>query len=107
MSSYRYMRTLLFFDLPTITASERKAAAAFRKSLVKDGFLMLQESVYCKLSLNATAADNVRERVKKYLPKEGSVIMLTITEKQFENMDLCLGKLSGTVIDSDSKMVVL
>ena len=49
----------------------------------------------------------MRERVKKYLPKEGSVIMLSITEKQFENMDLCLGKLSGKVMDSDSKMVVL
>lgn len=107
MSSYRYMRTLLFFDLPTVIASERKSAAAFRKALVKDGFLMLQESVYCKLSLNATAADNVRERVKKYLPKEGSVIMLTITEKQFENMDLCLGKISGTIMDNDSKMVIL
>lgn len=107
MSGYRYMRTLLFFDLPTLTASERKAAAMFRKALLKDGFLMLQESVYCKLSLNGTAADNVRERVKKYLPKEGNVIMLTITEKQFENMDLCLGKLSGTIMDNDDKMVIL
>ncbi len=101
------MRTILFFDLPTVTASERKIAAAFRKALVKDGFLMLQESVYCKLSLNATAADNVRERVKKYLPKEGSVIMLTITEKQFEGMDLCLGKINGTIMDNDNKMVIL
>ena len=99
MSGYRYMRTLLFFDLPTLTASERKAAAMFRKALLKEGFLMLQESVYCKLSLN--------ERVKKYLPKEGNVIMLTITEKQFENMDLCLGKLSGTIMDNDDKMVIL
>ena len=48
MSAYRYMRTLVFFDLPTLTASERKAAAMFRKALIKDGFLMLQESVYCK-----------------------------------------------------------
>lgn len=97
----------MFFDLPTVTASERKIAAAFRKALVKDGFLMLQESVYCKLSLNATAADNVRERVKKYLPNEGSVIMLTITEKQFEGMDLCLGKINGTIMDNDNKMVIL
>ena len=45
MSAYRYMRVLLFFDLPTLTAEERKSATAFRKALLKDGFLMLQESV--------------------------------------------------------------
>ena len=47
MSAYRYMRVILFFDLPTVTAAERRTATLFRKSLLKDGFLMLQESVYC------------------------------------------------------------
>ena len=73
MSSYRYMRVLLFFDLPTLTSAERKAAASFRKSLVKDGFLMLQESVYCKLALNGTAVALIKNRVAKYLPDKGSV----------------------------------
>lgn len=107
MSAYRYMRTLVFFDLPTLTADERKAAANFRKSLVKDGFIMLQESVYCKLSLNGTAAVYVKERVKKYLPPTGSVILMLITEKQFSDMDLCLGKSQSAIVDSDSKMVIL
>ena len=107
MSGYRYMRTLVFFDLPTLTAAERKAAAGFRKALVKDGFLMLQESVYCKLSLNATAAEYVKERVKKYLPPSGSVILMLITEKQFSNMDLCLGKWQSAIVDTDSKLVIL
>lgn len=101
------MRTLVFFDLPTLTADERKAAANFRKSLVKDGFIMLQESVYCKLSLNGTAAVYVKERVKKYLPPTGSVILMLITEKQFSDMDFCLGKSQSAIVDSDSKMVIL
>ena len=45
MSVYRYMRVLLFFDLPRETHSELKSAAKFRKDLLDDGFLMLQESV--------------------------------------------------------------
>jgi CRISPR-associated endoribonuclease cas2 len=106
MSSYRYMRLILFFDLPTVTASDRKEATAFRKNLIKDGFLMLQESVYCKLSLNGTGATLTKNRVTKYLPDKGSVMMLTVTEKQFENMDICFGKHSN-VEDSDSKLVIL
>lgn len=107
MSSYRYMRVLLFFDLPTLTAVERKAAASFRKSLVKDGFLMLQESVYCKLVLNGTAVALIKNRIAKYLPEKGSVMILTVTEKQFEAMDICLGARSGQVLDSDSTLVII
>lgn len=107
MSSYRYMRVLLFFDLPTLTSAERKAAASFRKSLVKDGFLMLQESVYCKLALNGTAVALIKNRVAKYLPDKGSVMILTVTEKQFEGMDICLGALSGQVLDNDSTLVII
>ena len=106
MSSYRYMRLLLFFDLPTTTATDRKTASAFRKNLIKDGFIMLQESVYCKLSLNVTGAALAKNRVEKYIPDKGSVMMLTVTEKQFENMDICFGSHS-TVENSDSKLVIL
>lgn len=45
------MRILVFFDLPVTTGEERRAYTKFRKFLIKDGFLMLQESVYCKLAL--------------------------------------------------------
>lgn len=107
MSAYRYMRVLLFFDLPTLTAEERKSATAFRKALLKDGFLMLQESVYCKLALNGTAVALIKKRVDKYLPGKGSVMMLTVTEKQFEAMDICLGTRDDPVLDSDSTLVII
>lgn len=107
MSAYRYMRVLLFFDLPTLTAAERKTAAAFRKALLKDGFLMLQESVYCKLALNGTAVALIKNRVNKYLPEKGSVMILTVTEKQFESMDICLGTRDDPVLDNDSTLVII
>ena len=52
------MRVLVFFDLPVITAENRRAYVKFRKFLLKNGFLMLQESVYCKLALNGTAVNS-------------------------------------------------
>jgi CRISPR-associated protein Cas2 len=47
------MRVLVFFDLPVVTGEQRRAYVKFRKFLVKNGFLMLQESVYCKLALTS------------------------------------------------------
>lgn len=63
--SYRYMRIIVMFDLPVITASDRRAYTQFRKYLIKSGFLMMQESVYCKLAQNATAADLIINSIKK------------------------------------------
>lgn len=48
------MRVLVFFDLPVVKSEHRRAYARFRKFLLKNGFMMLQESVYCKLALNGT-----------------------------------------------------
>ena len=55
--SYRFMRVLVLFDLPVLTGDQRREYARFRKFLLKSGFLMLQESVYCKLALNTTNTD--------------------------------------------------
>ena len=53
--SERFLRMLVFFDLPTETKQDRREYARFRRFLIKNGFIMLQESVYCKLLLHATA----------------------------------------------------
>ena len=47
-SEYRVMWILVFFDLPTETKKERKAASDFRKLLQRDGFTMFQFSIYIK-----------------------------------------------------------
>ncbi len=66
--SYRYMRIIVFFDLPTLTAKDKKEYRNFRKHLIKSGFLMMQESVYCKLVQNTTAADAMIDNLKKNKP---------------------------------------
>lgn len=101
------MRLLLFYDLPRETASERKSAAMFQKKLVKSGFIMLQESVYCKLALNMTALDSIKSKTKKMLPKKGSVMMLSITEKQFESIEICCDPFETDVTNNDKRLVVL
>ena len=101
------MRVLVFFDLPTTSSTHRRAYAKFRKYLAKSGFLMLQESVYCKLALNTTAVNAIVDNVKKNKPEEGLIQLLTVTEKQYAKMDIVLGSVKSDVLDSDERLVIL
>lgn len=101
------MRVLVFFDLPRLTNQEMKIANQFRIKLIKDGFLMLQESVYCKLALNQTAVESLKLRIKKFLPQSGNIMILSITEKQFSAMDICCNNFNKSVVDTDKRLVIL
>jgi len=82
---------LVFFDLPVITAKEKKVAAKFRRFLLKDGYHMLQWSVYSRLCNGTDAVAMHQQRLKQNLPEKGSVRLLTLTEKQYESIDVLLG----------------
>ncbi len=100
LSEYRIMWILVFFDLPTETKRDRKAAADFRKKIQRDGFTMFQFSIYvrhCSSSENATV--HVR-RVKSFIPEYGKVGILTITDKQFSGIELFYGKKAIPKFDS-------
>lgn len=101
------MRVLVFFDLPVTTGENRKEYRRFRKFLLKNGFLMLQESVYCKLALNSTAVNAIVDNVHKNKPEEGLVQLLTVTEKQYSKMDIIIGDVKSEVLDSDERLVIL
>lgn len=101
------MRVLVFFDLPVTTGENRREYRRFRKFLLKNGFLMLQESVYCKLALNGTAVNAIVDNVHKNKPEEGLVQLLTVTEKQYSKMDIIIGDVKSEVLDSNERLVVL
>ena len=103
----KFMRMIVFFDLPVVKSEHRRAYARFRKFLLKNGFMMLQESVYCKLALNGTAANTIISNVHKNKPEEGLVQLLTVTEKQYAKMDIIVGDIKREVLDSDERLVIL
>lgn len=75
-----------FFDLPTETEGHRRAYNLFRKSLLKDGFTMLQYSVYIRHCSSWEAMEAHIKKVERVLPKEGKISILPVTDKQFENI---------------------
>ncbi len=91
-NQYQIMWLFVFFDLPTETKAERKAASLFRKDLVKDGFNMFQFSIYLRHCASRENADVHEIRVRKSLPKYGKVGVLCITDKQFGMMQVFYGQ---------------
>jgi len=92
LNQYRIMWVLVFFDLPTETKAQQKAAARFRKNLLEDGFSMFQFSIYLRNCPSRENAEVHVKRVKNMLPEYGHVGMLTITDKQFGMMELFFSK---------------
>lgn len=86
LNGYRIMWLFVFFDLPTETKKDRKNAGIFRKNLLKDGFSMMQFSVYARHCASGESADVHETRIQKWLPPLGKVSVLRITDKQFGNI---------------------
>ncbi len=86
------MRVMIMFDLPVETKKQRRIYSKFRKRLLENVFLMMQYSVYIKSVANKDAADFSVLQVKQFLPQDGHVRSLIITEKQYEKMQILLGK---------------
>ena len=92
LNQYRCMWVLVFFDLPTETKTERKAASRFRKQLLNDGFGMFQLSIYSRFCASRENAKVHIQRTKNILPKKGKVAIMQITDKQFGMIELYHGK---------------
>ncbi|MBM6953950.1 CRISPR-associated endonuclease Cas2 [Enorma phocaeensis] len=104
----RYMRLLVFFDLPVDTAAQKKSYRVFRKWLIGEGYLMLQQSVYAKLVVNEGAAAAAVIRLRKHRPPEGLVQVLKVTERQYATMDYIVGSRSAyDEVDTMEEFMVL
>ncbi len=92
LNAYHIMWLFVFFDLPTTTKTERKHAAQFRKALEKDGFTMMQFSVYVR---HCPSKENMQvhiARVRSSMPPSGYISMLSITDKQYSEIQNFWGK---------------
>lgn len=103
----RAMRLIVYFDLPVKTAEDRRQYTRFRKYLQMQGFIMIQESVYSKIAINATAAETVRKNLRNNRPKTGNVILLSVSERQYQEMEFLVGESQNEILDTLDRFVVL
>ena len=103
----RAMRTIVFFDLPNIYAKDRRNYNEFRRYLLSEGFVMMQESVYSNIVLNTQQSEGLMDRLRKKSPKKGLIQVLTITEKQYSQIEYIIGKSNTKIIDTEDRLVIL
>ena len=92
LSDYRSMWIVAMFDLPTDTKDARRGYTRFRKALLKDGFAMMQYSVYVRHCASLENVDVHMQRVQAALPDDGEVRVVTVTEQQYQRMRVFWGK---------------
>ncbi len=101
------MRTMVFFDLPNIYAKDKRNYLKFRKYLINEGFIMMQESVYSKIVMNSQQSSLLLDRLRKVAPKKGLIQVLTITEKQYSQIEYIVGEHNSKIIDNEDRLIVL
>lgn len=100
------MRLMVMFDLPVETSQQRRAYRVFRKKLIQEGFLMIQYSVYVRVCVNRKAAQFMEKRISNFLPENGLVQTLMLTEKQYNDMHFLLGEEKDEVRNSSARTVI-
>lgn len=92
MSGSKFMWIFVLFDLPTKTKKERRKYTDFRNFLLKDGFIMMQFSVYSRICKGDDSVETHKKRVKEHLPPKGNIRMLSITDLQYSKMETLVGQ---------------
>ena len=105
--SFRYMRMIIFFDLPSTTYQDGVEYRKFRKFLINNGFIMMQESIYTKLVINNNSTKVMKTLINKNLPHNGLVQLLEVTERQFASIEYLVGKSSSNIIDTTERVTIL
>jgi CRISPR-associated protein Cas2 len=92
LSAFRPMWLMAMFDLPVEEKEDRRNYTRFRKALLKDGFMMLQYSVYARYLPSEEAADAHRRTVRSAVPPLGQVRIIAVTDHQFGKMEVFYGR---------------
>ena len=95
------------FDMPVVTAEDRRNYSQFRKKLIDDGFMMIQFSVYVRICKNQDDVTKHTSRVKSFAPLKGNVRLLQITERQYEQMIMLRGIKTDEENDGVSSLIVI
>jgi CRISPR-associated protein Cas2 len=104
INQYRIMWLFVFFDLPTETKEERKYYALFRKALQKDGFAMLQYSIYVRHCNSRENTEVHVKRVRNFLAPYGDVVIFSLTDKQFGMMEFFRSRIPADRPDTPQQL---
>lgn len=103
----KFYRIILFFDLPTITSADRRNYRLFVKFLKKNGFYMMQESIYCKILVNEMHKISIRNLIRNNCPPQGLVQFMFLSEKQYQKIETIVGAFYSEVLTTADRIVYI
>lgn len=107
-NGYERMKIICMFDLPIDSNEEKRAYRLFRKSLIENGFIMIQYSIYVRTCPNREFAKKFIPKLKKVVPVKGNVRLITVTEKQYNDMEIIVGsKNDNELVINESRIIVI
>ncbi|MGL0749579.1 CRISPR-associated endonuclease Cas2 [Secundilactobacillus paracollinoides] len=101
------MRLMVLFDLPVDTTEDRRNYRHFRKKLIREGFYMMQYSVYVRVCATRQSAKFLERRIANNVPESGLVQTLIVTEKQYQDMHFLAGEENHDIINSGERTIVI
>ncbi len=106
MSDFKYMRLIVMFDMPTQTPEQKREYSKFRKKLLVNGYEMLQYSIYVRFLRSNFDTKKHLQRLERIKPKCGEIIVLQVTDHQFENMITLSGEREKSAIDKNPLTII-
>ena len=77
------MWLIAVYDCPMTTKEARHDYTVFRKHLIRQNFVQLQNSVYIRHYPTKATADACIHRLRPMIPKGASVAFFLVTDKQY------------------------
>ena len=90
-SKYRMGWLFVCFDLPVVDDEERRQANVFRKDLLKQGYFMLQNSIYVRSCVAYDRTEQYIKLIQRLAPDTGQINIFYLTDKQWTN-SICIEK---------------
>ena len=104
----RFMRLIIMYDLSTETKIDIKEYSHFHKHIISRGFIMMQYSIYMKVLNAPTKKEYEIQAIKKKLPSNGNIRVLTITDKQYHDIKLLRGgKSINESINTENRRIII
>jgi CRISPR-associated protein Cas2 len=103
---FKAMWLMVMFDMPTDTDYQKREYLRFRKMLLRNGFHMMQYSVYARPCPTMDHLNKHRLRVEKNLPQDGEIRILPFTDYQFGKMKVYYQRKRKKVEQSPEELVL-
>lgn len=83
INGWRVMWVIAVYDCPMIEREERRDYALFRKSLLQENFVQLQNSLYVRHFPTMAVAEATIQRLRAGIPAGAQVAFFLVTDKQY------------------------